>query len=101
MLELWPQRAAFDPDLSLLLVAGLALAILLGWLLVRRQHGQSAPLVPVDLFASRAFTLAVATSFCSFMTQMLAFVSLPFFLDRKSTRLNSSHSQQSRMPSSA
>ncbi|MCA3188810.1 MFS transporter [Cupriavidus sp.] len=62
-------------------VAGLALAILLGWLLVRRQHGQSAPLVPVDLFASRAFTLAVATSFCSFMTQMLAFVSLPFFLE--------------------
>lgn len=62
-------------------VAGLALAILLGWLLVRRQHGQPAPLVPVDLFASRAFTLAVATSFCSFMTQMLAFVSLPFFLE--------------------
>ena len=26
---------------------------------------------------------------------------LPFFTDRKSTRLNSSHSQQSRMPSSA
>ena len=26
---------------------------------------------------------------------------LVFFLDRKSTRLNSSHSQQSRMPSSA
>ena len=26
---------------------------------------------------------------------------LRFFLDRKSTRLNSSHSQQSRMPSSA
>ena len=25
----------------------------------------------------------------------------PFFTDRKSTRLNSSHSQQSRMPSSA
>ena len=26
---------------------------------------------------------------------------LPFYTDRKSTRLNSSHSQQSRMPSSA
>ncbi|PLP96651.1 MFS transporter [Cupriavidus pauculus] len=62
-------------------VAGLLLAILLGWLLVRRQHGNPAPLVPVDLFASRAFTLAVGTSFCSFMTQMLAFVALPFYLE--------------------
>ncbi|SDP70799.1 MFS transporter, DHA2 family, multidrug resistance protein [Ralstonia sp. 25mfcol4.1] len=62
-------------------VAGLLLSILLGWMLVRRQHGQPAPLVPIDLFASRPFTLAVGTSFCSFMTQMLAFVSLPFYLE--------------------
>lgn len=61
--------------------AGLAVAVVLGWLLVRRQHGRAAPLVPVDLFASRAFTLAVGTSFCSFMTQMLAFISLPFYLE--------------------
>jgi len=61
--------------------SGLTLSLVLGWLLVRRQRGQSAPLVPVDLFGSRAFTLAVATSFCSFMTQMLAFVSLPFYLE--------------------
>ncbi|EKZ99863.1 transporter [Cupriavidus sp. HMR-1] len=60
---------------------GIALAIVLGWLLVRRQRGRPAPLVPVDLFASRAFTLAVGTSFCSFMTQMLAFVALPFYLE--------------------
>lgn len=62
-------------------VAGLAGAVVLGWLLVRRQHGRTAPLVPVDLFASRAFTLAVGTSFCSFMTQMLAFIALPFYLE--------------------
>ncbi|MGN8554437.1 UNVERIFIED_CONTAM: MFS transporter, partial [Microbacterium sp. SLM126] len=60
---------------------GLVLALALGWVLVRRQQGQAAPLVPVDLFASRAFTLAVATSFCTFMTQMLAFVALPFYLE--------------------
>ena len=59
----------------------LAVSVLLGWLLVRRQRGRPAPLVPVDLFASRAFTLAVGTSFCSFMTQMLAFVAMPFFLE--------------------
>lgn len=62
-------------------LCGLVLAIVLGWLLVRRQQDQPAPLVPVDLFSSRAFTLAVGTSFCSFMTQMLAFVSLPFYLE--------------------
>jgi DHA2 family multidrug resistance protein-like MFS transporter len=62
-------------------IAGVLLAIFLGWILVRRQRGRTAPLVPVDLFASRAFTLAVGTSFCSFMTQMLAFVSLPFYLE--------------------
>jgi len=61
--------------------AGLAGSVLLGWLLVRRQRGRPAPLVPVDLFASRAFTLAVGTSFCSFMTQMLSFVALPFYLE--------------------
>ncbi|WP_455288160.1 MFS transporter [Cupriavidus necator] len=61
--------------------AGLAMAVVLGWLLVRRQRGRAAPLVPVDLFRSRAFTLAVGTSFCSFMTQMLSFVALPFYLE--------------------
>lgn len=66
--------------------AGLVAAIGLGWLLVRRQRGRLAPLVPVDLFASRAFTLAVGTSFCSFMTQMLAFVSLPFYLEYQLAR---------------
>ncbi|CAN7730127.1 MFS transporter [Cupriavidus necator] len=61
--------------------AGMGVAVVLGWLLVRRQHGRAAPLVPVDLFASRAFRLAVGTSFCSFMTQMLAFIALPFYLE--------------------
>ncbi len=62
-------------------IVGLVLALALGWRLVARQQGRAAPLVPVDLFASRAFTLAVGTSFCSFMTQMLAFVALPFYLE--------------------
>ncbi|WP_420992938.1 MFS transporter [Cupriavidus sp. 30B13] len=61
--------------------AGLAAAALLGWWLVRMQRGKPAPLVPVDLFRSRAFTLAVGTSFCSFMAQMLSFVALPFYLE--------------------
>jgi DHA2 family multidrug resistance protein-like MFS transporter len=61
--------------------AGLVVAAGLGWWLVRMQRGKPAPLVPVDLFASRSFTLAVGTSFCSFMAQMLSFVALPFYLE--------------------
>lgn len=62
-------------------VGALVAALVMGWWLVGRERGKPAPLVPVDLFASRAFTLAVGTSFCSFMTQMLAFVALPFYLE--------------------
>ncbi|MWL90268.1 MFS transporter [Cupriavidus sp. SW-Y-13] len=65
----------------LIAAASLVSSLLLGWWLIRRQRGRPAPLVPVDLFRSRAFVLAVGTSFCSFMTQMLAFVSLPFYLE--------------------
>ncbi|MGT2433254.1 MFS transporter [Cupriavidus basilensis] len=61
--------------------AALVVAATLGWWLVRMQRGKPAPLVPVDLFASRSFTLAVGTSFCSFMAQMLSFVALPFYLE--------------------
>ncbi|WP_454732743.1 MULTISPECIES: MFS transporter [Cupriavidus] len=73
--------AAGHAGLRAAAAAGLAAAALLGWWLVRLQHGKPAPLVPVDLFRSRAFTLAVGTSFCSFMAQMLSFVALPFYLE--------------------
>lgn len=67
-------------------VAAVVLAVSLGWILVRRQRGRVAPLFPVDLFESRAFTLAVGTSFCSFMTQMLGLVALPFYLQYELAR---------------
>ncbi|HVE21065.1 MAG TPA: MFS transporter [Acidocella sp.] len=49
---------------------------------VRRQLGLPAPLLPVDLLRRPVFGLSVGTSICSFTAQMLAFVSLPFFLER-------------------
>ncbi|WP_159998986.1 MFS transporter [Roseomonas sp. 18066] len=61
---------------SLLLAGG----IIAGILLVRRQTGRQAPLLPVDLLRIPVFSLSVATSICSFAAQMLAFVALPFFL---------------------
>lgn len=58
----------------------IGLGLVLGGLLVRRQFGLPSPLLPVDLLRIPVFALSVATSTCSFMAQMLAFVSLPFFL---------------------
>ena len=51
-----------------------------GVFLVRRQLGRSAPLLPVDLLRIPLFRLSVATSVLSFAASMLAFVSLPFYL---------------------
>jgi DHA2 family multidrug resistance protein-like MFS transporter len=57
----------------------LAVAILSGTLLVRRQLALPSPLLPVDLLRIPVFALSIGTSFCSFGAQALAFVSLPFY----------------------
>ncbi|TFW16631.1 MFS transporter [Duganella callida] len=50
-------------------------------LLLRRQAGHSAPMLPVDLFKRPLFTLSALTAVCTFATQSLAFVSLPFYFE--------------------
>lgn len=52
----------------------------LGLLLIRREIGKPAPMLPVDLMRIPIFALSVATSMCSFAAQMLALVSLPFMI---------------------
>ena len=51
-----------------------------GTLLLRRQGGHPAPMLAVDLFKARSFALSALTSICSFSTQGLGFVALPFML---------------------
>ncbi|AOV97118.1 multidrug MFS transporter [Edwardsiella hoshinae] len=51
-------------------------------LLIRRERHQPQPLLPIDLMRIPVFSLSIATSICSFCAQMLALVSLPFFLQR-------------------
>lgn len=58
-----------------LVAAGIA-----GYLLVWRQLSQAWPLLPIDLLRIPLFALSIATSVCSFIAQMLAYVSLPFYL---------------------
>lgn len=50
-----------------------------GVLLVRRQLSLPIPMLATDLFKRPIFSLAVASSLCTFMAQGLAFVVLPFY----------------------
>ncbi|BAN96278.1 hypothetical protein E05_15120 [Plautia stali symbiont] len=52
--------------------------LLVSVVFVRRQLAM--PVLPVDLLRIPVFSLSIGTSICSFSTQMLAMVSLPFFL---------------------
>ncbi|MDE6392074.1 MAG: MFS transporter [Muribaculaceae bacterium] len=55
-----------------------AVALVAGVLYVRRQFGRPSPMLPVDLFGIRLYSLSIATSVCSFIAQNLAMISLPF-----------------------
>ncbi|WEF29835.1 MFS transporter [Klebsiella aerogenes] len=54
--------------------------LIIGFFFVRRQLSMPVPLLPVDLLRIPLFSLSICTSICSFCAQMLAMVSLPFFL---------------------
>jgi DHA2 family multidrug resistance protein-like MFS transporter len=58
-----------------------AIAAIAGLLLVRRQTHHPSPLLPVDLLRIPIFALSIGTSIASFCGQMLAFVSIPFYLE--------------------
>jgi DHA2 family multidrug resistance protein-like MFS transporter len=61
-------------------LAELVLALVCGALLISRQLGRTAPLLPIDLLRIPVFALSICTSVCSFASQMMAFTTLPFLL---------------------
>lgn len=63
-----------------LLLVELVLLLIIGTLFIRRQLRLPFPLLPVDLLRIPIFALSLGTSICSFCAQMLAMVSLPFYL---------------------
>lgn len=65
-----------------ILVPGFAVMLIVGWFFIRRQESHPYPLFPVDLMRNRIFTLSLLTSVFSFIAQMLALVSIPFFFQR-------------------
>lgn len=58
----------------------IAVALVCGALLLRRQADHPAPMLAVDLFKRPLFALSSLTAICAFAAQGLAFVSLPFLL---------------------
>ncbi|MET0291459.1 MAG: MFS transporter [Steroidobacteraceae bacterium] len=56
----------------------LAIALVTGFFLVRRERTRPAPLLPLDLLRIPIFALSICTSIVSFAAQMLALVTLPF-----------------------
>jgi DHA2 family multidrug resistance protein-like MFS transporter len=64
-----------------MVVIELIAAVLLGWLLTRRQADHPAPMLPIDLFRRPMFALSAATAVCSFAVQGLSFVALPFYFE--------------------
>jgi len=51
-------------------------------LLVKRQRGHAAPILPTDLLARPLFALSALTAVCTFAVQSLAFVALPFHFEQ-------------------
>jgi DHA2 family multidrug resistance protein-like MFS transporter len=64
----------------LLGAACLALGLAAGIALLCRERSTTFPILPVDLFRLPQFSIAVAGSVFLFLTQMTAFVALPFYL---------------------
>jgi DHA2 family multidrug resistance protein-like MFS transporter len=64
-----------------MVIAALTVTLVAGGLMMRRERGHPAPMLPVDLFKRPMFALSTATAVCSFAAQGLAFVSLPFYFE--------------------
>lgn len=59
----------------------LAVFVMGGAAMLKREAGHPAPMFPLDLLKRPMFALSALTAFCSFATQGVAFVSLPFFFE--------------------
>ncbi|WP_429294946.1 MFS transporter [Paraburkholderia sp. CI3] len=75
------QRASWQT-----VVISLGVTLAAGVLLIRREAGHRAPMLPIDLFRRPMFALSTLTAICAFAAQGLAFVSLPFFFENVLSR---------------
>lgn len=73
--------SGFSQGQSVEIIAAQIIAFaVIGYFFIRRQLKLPVPLLPIDLLRIPIFSMSMCTSIFSFAAQMLAFVSLPFFL---------------------
>ena len=65
---------------STLLLLQAVVTVIVGILYIKRQLQIPMPILPVDLFRIPIFSLSIGCSIACFTAQMLALVSLPFFI---------------------
>ena len=73
--------AAAQREAMSLVLLPLLVALAAGSLLLRRQAGHPAPMLPVDLLRRPMFALSTLTAMAAFAAQGLAFVALPFYFE--------------------
>jgi len=56
----------------------LATGTTIGYFYLRHQRGKMFPMLPIDLFSSKVYSLSILTSTSSFISQSLAMIALPF-----------------------
>ena len=66
--------------LSTLLVLQGVITVIVGIMYIRRQLQIPMPILPVDLFRIPIFSMSIGCSIACFTAQMMALVSLPFFM---------------------
>ena len=64
-----------------IVIASALLSLVVTTVLLVRQAGHPAPMLPVDLLRRPLFALSAFTAFASFGAQGLAFIALPFFFE--------------------
>jgi DHA2 family multidrug resistance protein-like MFS transporter len=62
-------------------LGALAITLVCGAWLMRREAGRLAPMLPTDLFKRPVFALSAVTAVCGFAAQGFAFVALPFYFE--------------------
>ncbi len=72
----WTQGASDRFGISCVAAATIAAVAL-----VLRSRTEVSPIIPLDLLKNREFSFSLTTSVASFIAQMLAFVSLPFYFE--------------------
>lgn len=73
------EGVAHDENREIILLQ-VVLLIVIGLFFIRREMKQETPILPVDLLRIPIFTLSILSSVTSFTAQLLAMVSLPFYL---------------------